>query len=199
VEKFSVIKTLQAIEQANVVVLGLDAAQDVSDQDAHIAGFVLETGRALVVAINKWDAVDDYRRDRIRQDIARKLAFLGFARFLPVSALKAEGIAGLLKSVDAAYAAATADLSTPRLTRTMQAAVARQAPPRSGASRPKLRYAHQGGTNPPVIVIHGSALDAIPASYVRYLERSFMEAFKLQGTPLRIQFRSAHNPYAPRA
>lgn len=198
VEKFSVIKTLQAIQEANVIVLVLDAAQDISEQDAHIAGFVLEAGRALVVAINKWDAVDDYRRDRLKQDIARKLAFLGFARFHQISALRAEGINGLLKSVDAAYAAATANLSTPRLTRTMQQAVARQAPPRSGLARPKMRYAHQGGMNPPIIVIHGNALDDIPAAYVRYLERSFMEAFKLQGTPLRIQFRTTQNPFAAR-
>ncbi len=198
VEKFSVIKTLQAIEEANVIVLVLDAAQDISEQDAHIAGFVLEAGRALVVAINKWDAVDEYRRDRLKQDIARKLAFLGFARFHQISALRAEGINGLLKSVDAAYAAATANLSTPRLTRTMQQAVARQAPPRSGLARPKMRYAHQGGMNPPIIVIHGNALDDIPAAYVRYLERSFMEAFKLQGTPLRIQFRTTQNPFAAR-
>ncbi|NMG64840.1 ribosome biogenesis GTPase Der [Azoarcus indigens] len=196
VEKFSVIKTLQAIQESNVVVLVLDAAQDISDQDAHIAGFVLDTGRALVVAVNKWDAVDDYRRERLKEDMARKLGFLSFARFHQISALRAEGINGLLKSVDGAYAAAMANLSTPRLTRTMQAAVAKQAPPRHGSARPKLRYAHQGGMNPPVIVIHGNALENIPNSYVRFLERTFMEAFKLQGTPLRIQFRTAHNPYA---
>ena len=198
VEKFSVIKTLQAIQEANVIVLVLDAAQDISDQDAHIAGFALEAGRALVVAINKWDAVDDYQRERLKLEIARKLAFLGFARFHQISALKSQGIAGLLKSVDAAYAAATANLPTPQLTRTLQQAVARQTPPRHGMARPKMRYAHQGGMNPPVIVIHGNALESIPASYVRYLERCFMEAFKLQGTPLRIQFRTAHNPYAAR-
>lgn len=196
IEKFSVIKTLQAIQESNVVVLVLDAAQDISDQDAHIAGFVLDTGRALVVAVNKWDAVDDYRRERLKEDMARKLGFLSFARFHQISALRAEGINGLLKSVDGAYAAAMANLSTPRLTRTMQAAVAKQAPPRHGSARPKLRYAHQGGMNPPVIVIHGNALENIPNSYVRFLERTFMEAFKLQGTPLRIQFRTAHNPYA---
>lgn len=198
VEKFSVIKTLQAIQEANVAVLVLDAAQDISDQDAHIAGFVLEAGRALVVAINKWDAVDNYQRDRLKEDIARKLAFLSFARFHQISALKSEGIPGLLKSVDAAYAAATANLSTPRLTRALQQAVARQAPPRAGLARPKMRYAHQGGMNPPIIVIHGNSLEDIPTSYVRYLERNFMEAFKLQGTPLRIQFRSTHNPFAAR-
>ena len=196
VEKFSVIKTLQAIEQANVAVLVLDASQDVSDQDAHIAGFVLETGRALVVALNKWDDVDDYRREQLRNDMARKLHFLDFARTHTISALKAQGIAGLLKSVDNAFAAAMAKLSTPRLTRTLQEAVTKQAPPKSRMFRPKLRYAHQGGSNPPIVVIHGSGLDNVPASYTRYLMRTFMEAFKLQGTPLRIQFRSSSNPYA---
>ncbi len=196
VEKFSVIKTLQAIERCNVVVLVLDAAQDISDQDAHIGGFVLDSGRALVVAVNKWDAVDDYRRERIKADISRKLGFLSFARFHYISALKGSGVAVVLKSVDAAFAAAMSDLSTPRLTRTLQVAVAKQAPPRHGVFRPKMRYAHQGGSNPPVVVIHGSALDQVPASYVRFLERSFIEAFKLQGTPLRIQFKTAHNPYA---
>ncbi|MCK0506817.1 ribosome biogenesis GTPase Der [Aromatoleum anaerobium] len=195
VEKFSVIKTLQAIEQANVVVLVLDASQDISDQDAHIAGFILEAGRALVVAVNKWDDVNDYRRELIKQDLARKLNFLSFARFHYISALKGAGVAAVMKSVDAAYAAAMVNLSTPRLTRTMQAALAKQAPPRHGVFRPKMRYAHQGGNNPPVVVIHGAALDHVPTSYVRYLERTFMEAFKLQGTPLRIQFRTAHNPF----
>jgi len=196
VEKFSVIKTLQAVERCNVVVLVLDASQDISDQDAHIGGFVLEAGRALVVAVNKWDAVDDYRREQIKLDVARKLGFLAFARFHYVSALKGSGVGVVMTSVDAAYGAAMANLSTPLLTRTLQAAVAKQAPPRHGVFRPKLRYAHQGGSNPPIVVIHGSALDHIPASYSRFLERTFMEAFKLQGTPLRIQFKTAHNPYA---
>jgi GTP-binding protein len=199
VEKFSVIKTLQAIEGANVAVLVLDAAQDISDQDARIAGFVLETGRALVVAVNKWDAVDNYRRERIKEDMARKLGFLSFARLHNISALKANGLDALLKSVDAAYGAAMSKLSTPRLTRALQTALARQAPPRAGSVRPKLRYAHQGGMNPPVIVIHGTSLESVPDTYVRYLERMFMETFKLQGTPLRIQFRTTHNPYADKA
>lgn len=196
VEKFSVIKTLQAIQEANVVVLVLDAAQDISDQDAHIAGFVVDAGRALVVAINKWDAVDDYRRSRLKEDVVRKLGFLSFARQHQISALNAQGVAGLLKSVDAAYAAAMVKLPTPKLTRILQMAVAKQQPPRAGVSRPKLRYAHQGGSNPPIIVIHGNSVKDVPDSYVRYLERTFMEAFKLQGTPLSIQFRAAHNPYA---
>ncbi|QID18579.1 ribosome biogenesis GTPase Der [Nitrogeniibacter mangrovi] len=196
VEKFSVIKTLKAVEEANVVVLVLDASQDISDQDAHIAGFVLDAGRALVVAINKWDTVDEYRRERLKDALAHKLHFLGFARTHYISALKSQGIGGLLRSVDGAYAAAMAKLSTPRLTRTLQEAVTKQAPPRSGGFRPKMRYAHQGGSNPPVIVIHGTGLDKVPDSYTRYLSRTFMDAFRLQGTPLRIQFRSTSNPFA---
>ncbi|HLW05226.1 MAG TPA: ribosome biogenesis GTPase Der [Azoarcus sp.] len=198
VEKFSVIKTLQAIERANVAVLVLDAAQDIADQDAHIAGFIVDEGRALVVAVNKWDAVDDYRREIIKREIEHKLGFLSFARFHYVSALKGSGLGAIMKSVDAAYAAAMSNLSTPRLTRVLQAAVSKQEPPRHGPFRPKLRYAHQGGSNPPVVVIHGTALERVPASYTRYLERSFVEAFNLKGTPLRIQYRTAHNPYSPK-
>ena len=196
VEKFSVIKTLQAVEQANVVVLMVDASQDISDQDAHIAGFCIEAGRALVLAVNKWDVVDDYVRERVRLEIARKLNFLGFAKVHTVSALKGQGIAGVLTSVDKAYAAAMAKLPTPKLTRVLQLAVQKQTPPRHGVFRPKLRYAHQGGSNPPIIVIHGNALDHVPDSYTRYLEKTFIEAFKLQGTPVRIQYKSSKNPYA---
>ena len=195
IEKFSVIKTLQAIEASNVVLLMLDARAEISDQDAHIAGFVLETGRALVVAVNKWDGLDDDQRDRIRRDFERKLRFLAFARMHTVSALRNQGVNALLKSVDAAHAAAFAKLSTPRLTRELHAAVEQQPPPRKGIFRPKLRYAHQGGQNPPRIIIHGNALDAVPDSYRRYLETRFRTAFKLEGTPLRIEFKSSRNPY----
>lgn len=195
IEKFSVIKTLQAVEEANVVVLMVDATQEISDQDAHIAGFAIDAGRALVVAVNKWDAVDEYRRERIKIDIARKLNFLGFAKVHNISALNGQGIAGILNSVDRAYAAAMAKLSTPKLTRVLMAAVEKQTPPRHGAFRPKLRYAHQGGSNPPVVVIHGTALEHVPASYTRFLEHYFLDAFKLQGTPLRIQYKTSKNPY----
>ena len=196
VEKFSVIKTLQAIEAANVAVLMLDASQDVSDQDAHIAGFIVESGRALVIAVNKWDVVDSYRREQIKLDINRKLNFLGFARLHFISALNGEGISGVLTSVDKAYAAAMMKLTTPKLTRALQNALEKQQPPRHGLFRPKMRYAHQGGSNPPIIVIHGNALDNIPESYTRFLERSFMEAFKLKGTPLRILYKTTKNPFA---
>ncbi len=196
IEKFSVIKTLQSIEAANVVIFVLDASQDISDQDAHIAGFCVEAGRAMVIAVNKWDSVDDYRRERAKMDMARKLNFLGFAKVHYISALKGEGINPLLASVDAAYAASMVRMPTPKLTRLLQAAIEKQAPPRHGIFRPKLRYAHQGGNNPPVIVIHGNALDHVSDAYRRYLERTFMEAFKLKGTPLRVEFRTTRNPYA---
>ncbi|NLD71069.1 MAG: ribosome biogenesis GTPase Der, partial [Limnobacter sp.] len=198
VEKFSVIKTLQAIEDCNVCVLMLDAGEQVADQDATIAGYILEAGRALVVAVNKWDAVDAAARERLRSELARKLHFLRFARFHFVSALEGTGVGALMRSVDRAYAAATAKLSTPKLSRSLHEAVERQPPPRRGQFRPKMRYAHQGGQNPPVIVIHGTGLDKIGDTYRRYLEGWFREAFSLQGTPLRIEFRSAANPYHDR-
>jgi GTP-binding protein len=196
VEKFSVIKTLQAIEAANVVVLLLDARAEITEQDAHIAGFVLESGRALVVAVNKWEGLDDYTREQVRAALSRKMAFLGFARTHFISALAGQGLGAVLRSVDEAYTAAFAKLPTPKLTRALIAAVAKQAPPRAGMTRPKLRYAHQGGSNPPVIVIHGTSLDAVPASYRRYLETTFRNAFGLVGTPMRIEFRTGRNPYA---
>ena len=196
VEKFSVIKTLQAIEASNVVLLMLDAQAEVSEQDAHIAGFVLETGRAVVVAINKWDGLDIDQRERIEREYQRKLRFLSFAPMHTISALKGRGIKPVLKSVVAAHAAAFAKLSTPKLTRELHAAVEQQPPPRKGIFRPKMRYAHQGGQNPPLVVIHGNALDAVPDSYRRYLETRFRDAFKLAGTPLRIEFKSSRNPYA---
>lgn len=196
IEKFSVIKTLQAVEEANVVVLMVDASQDISDQDAHIAGFCVEAGRAMVVAVNKWDAIDSYHRERVKESIEHKLNFLGFAQVHYISASKGRGISGVLASVDKAYAAAMAKMATPKLTRVLISAVEKQAPPRHGLFRPKLRYAHQGGSNPPIVVIHGNMLEHIPASYTRFLEHYFLEAFKLQGTPLRIQYKSSKNPFA---
>jgi GTP-binding protein len=195
VEKFSVIKTLQSVDQSNVVVLVLDAQADISDQDSHIAGYVVEKGRAVVVAVNKWDGLDDYRRECVKRDISRKLAFLGFARFHFISALEGTGLAGLLPSIDEAYRAAMMKLPTPRLTRILIDAVERQQPPRKGLTRPKLRYAHQGGMNPPLIIIHGNALDAVPEGYRRYLEGRFRDEFALQGTPLKVQFKTSTNPY----
>ena len=195
VEKFSVIKTLQAVEDANVVVIVLDARENISEQDAHLAGFVLETGRALVVAVNKWDGLTQEQRDSVKRDIDRKLGFLDFARFHYISALKGKGLEALLKDVEAAHAAAFIDLSTPKLTRVLIAAVEQHAPPKSGLHRPKPRYAHQGGKNPPIIILHGNALDGLQADYKRYLENTFRKAFDLHGTPLRIQVKSGSNPY----
>jgi len=197
-EKFSVIKTLQAIEDANVVVLVLDAEREIAEQDAHIAGFILEAGRALVVAVNKWDGVDEARRQQVKRELARKLGFLSFASVHYISAREGRGLSELIKSIDLAYAAAMTKLPTPKLTRALMAATARQAPPRHGLFRPKLRYAHQGGMNPPVIVIHGNQLDDLPDSYRRYLERFFIDTFRLQGTPVRLRFKAGANPYAER-
>ena len=196
IEKFSVVKTLQAIEDCHVCVLLLDASQDVSDQDAHIAGFLLEAGRAVVVGVNKWDLADEHRRDRIKVEFERKLGFLGFARVHYLTATEGKGVGALMRSVDEAFAAATAKLSTPKLTRALQEAVERQQPPRKGPIRPKLRYAHQGGQNPPVVVIHGNALDRVTDGYRRYLEGWFRDRFSLQGTPLRVEFKTSTNPYA---
>jgi GTP-binding protein len=196
IEKFSVVKTLQSISEANVVLLLLDAQQDISEQDAHIAGFILESGRALVVGVNKWDGLTSDKRDEIKMDLERKLNFLSFAKFHFISALKSTGIGPLMKSVDSAYAAATINLSTPKLTRALIEAVEHQQPRRKGSIRPKLRYAHQGGQNPPIVVIHGNALEAIDDNYKRYLEKHFRETFSLVGTPLRIELRSGKNPFA---
>ncbi len=195
IEKFSVVKTLKSISDANVVLLLLDAQQDISEQDAHIAGFVLESGRALVVGVNKWDGMESDQRNQIKMDLERKLNFLSFAKFHFISALKSTGIGPLMKSIDSAYAAAMAKLSTPRLTRALEEALEHQQPRRKGSIRPKLRYAHQGGQNPPVVVIHGNALEAIDDNYKRYLEKHFRETFSLVGTPLRIEFRSSKNPF----
>ena len=198
VEKFSVIKTLQAIEDANVAVLVLDAQSEISEQDAHMAGYILEAGRALVLAVNKWDGLNDYRRDTIKREIERKLQFLNFARFHYISALKAQGLGGLLKDVMGAYEAAFAKLPTPRLTRTLLAATAQHAPPKTGLFRPKLKFAHQGGSNPPIVVIHGNAVGNVQNDYRRYLENTFRKAFHLEGTPLRIEFRDSVNPFEAR-
>ena len=196
VEKFSVVKTLQAIEDANVVLLLMDARQEISEQDAHIAGFILESGRALVVGINKWDNLDSYTRERTKVEYDRKLHFLSFANFHTISAKDGMGVMPLFASIDQAFAAAMSKLSTPKLTRALIAAVAAHQPPMNGLNRPKLRYAHQGGHNPPVVVVHGSGLANLADSYKRYLENAFRDAFKLKGTPLRVDLKQATNPYA---
>jgi GTP-binding protein len=177
-----------------VVVLVLDARQDISDQDAHIAAFIRESGRALVVAVNKWDGLDLTLREQIKGALESQLSFIDFRALSLRLGAQGQGLETLFRSVDAAHKAAIVNLPTPQLTRALIEAVARQAPPRSGQFRPKLRYAHQGGRNPPLIVIHGNALDKVPESYRRYLEHAFREVFKLQGTPLQIQFNVSSNP-----
>ena len=200
VEKFSIVKTLQAIEDSNVAVLVLDSVEGVSEQDAHVAGYILERGRAVVVAVNKWEAADKSARERIKGELVWKLGFLGFAEQLFISAKSGKGVGDVLRAVDGAYAAAMAKLSTPKLTRALIAAVERQMPPhRRGYSRPKMRYAHQGGSNPPRIVIHGNSLQHVTDAYKRYLEGWFRDAFKLAGTPLRIELRTGRNPYAEKS
>ena len=195
IEKFSVIKTLQAIADANVVVLLLDATQGVTDQDAHIAGYILDSGRAVVIAINKWDAVDSYQRQMLDRSIEARLAFLKFAPLINISALKRQGLGPLWKSIQDAHASANRKMPTPVLTRLLMEAVEHQQPRRDGMYRPKMRYAHQGGMNPPIIVVHGTSLDHVTDAYKRFLEGRFRDHFKLVGTPLKIEMRSGRNPF----
>jgi GTP-binding protein len=191
-----VVKTLQAIESANVVLLLLDATQGVTDQDAHIAGYILESGRAVVVAVNKWDAVDDYQRQLLERSIETRLAFLKFASLHFISAKNRQGLGPLWASIVQAHKAATCKMSTPVLTRLLLEAVQFQSPKRAGMFRPKMRYAHQGGMNPPVIVIHGNSLEHVTDAYKRFLEGRFRKEFDLVGTPLRIEMKTSHNPFA---
>ncbi len=198
IEKFSVIKTLQAMAAANVVLLVLDAHQGVSEQDATLAGHVIESGRALVVVINKWDGLESSQRDQVKSDLERKLPFLEFAEVHYISALHGTGVGLLMKAVDAAYRAAISDLKTSDLTRILEQAVIEHQPPMVHGRRIKLRYAHQGGRNPPLIVIHGNQAEATPATYQRYLMNRFRKVFKLWGTPVRIEFRTGGNPFEGR-
>lgn len=195
IEKFSVVKTLQAIESAHVVLLLIDATQGVTDQDAHIAGFVLEAGRAVVIAVNKWDAVDAYQRELVKRSIETRLGFLKFAPLHLISATKRQGLGPVWESMAQAYRSAHCKMPTPVLTRLLLEAVQFQTPKKNGMYRPKLRYAHQGGMNPPIIVIHGNSLEHVTEVYKRYLEGRFRKAFDLVGTPLRIEMKSASNPY----
>jgi GTP-binding protein len=196
IEKFSVVKTLQAIESANVVLLLLDATQGVTEQDAHIAGYILESGRAVVLAVNKWDAVDDYEREQVQRQIETRLAFLKFAPLHFISAKKRQGLGPVWKAIADAYRSAMVKMPTPVLTRLLQEAVQFQSPKRAGMFRPKLRYAHQGGMNPPVIVVHGNSLEHVTDAYKRFLEGRFRKEFNLTGTPLRIEMKTSKNPYA---
>ncbi len=196
IEKFSVIKTLQAIEDANVVIFVVDATEGVSDHDVQLASFVQDAGRALVICLNKWDIADADARKKLKEDCERKLYFVDYAETLTISARTKQGLDKVMATVNRAHGSAFKKLTTPKLTRALQDAVVKQQPPRSGTVRPKLRYAHQGGSNPPVVVIHGTSLDKIGATYLRFLERFMIDAFELKGTPLRLEMRTGHNPYA---
>ena len=196
IEKFSVVKTLQAIESASVVLLLIDATQGVTDQDAHIAGYILESGRAVVVAVNKWDAVDDYQRELVRRSLETRLGFLKFAALHMISAQKRQGLGPVWDSIAQAHRAANRKMPTPVLTRLLLEAVQFQTPKKNGAYRPKLRYAHQGGMNPPIIVVHGNSLEHVTETYKRFLEGRFRKEFNLIGTPLRIEMKSSTNPFA---
>ena len=196
IEKFSVVKTLQAIESASVVLLLIDATQGVTDQDAHIAGYILESGRAVVVAVNKWDAVDDYQRELVRRSLETRLGFLKFAALHMISAQKRQGLGPVWDSIAQAHRAANCKMPTPVLTRLLLEAVQFQTPKKNGAYRPKLRYAHQGGMNPPIIVVHGNSLEHVTETYKRFLEGRFRKEFNLIGTPLRIEMKSSTNPFA---
>lgn len=198
IEKFSVVKTLQAIADANVVLLLIDATQGVSEQDAHIAGYILESGRSVVIALNKWDATDEYQREQLQRSVETRLAFLKFAPVLHISAKRRTGLTAVWKALLDAHASATVKMPTPVLTRLLQAAVEHQAPRREGRFRPKMRYAHQGGMNPPIVVIHGTSLEHVTDAYKRYLEGRFRDHFKLVGTPMRIEMRSGKNPFDER-
>ena len=195
IEKFSVIKTLQAIDAANVVILVLDAQLEISEQDANLAGYIADKGRALVVAVNKWDGLDEHDRSQIKEQLDRRLPFLDFATTTCISALHGSGVGDLFPLVIAAYRAATQELPTPRLSGLLEQAVQKHQPPLVHGRRIKLRYAHQGGRNPPVIVIHGNQTERVPAAYKRYLSRFFRDALSLSGTPVRIEFRTGSNPY----
>ena len=196
IEKFSILKAIQSINDCNVVLLVLDAHSDIAEQDATIVGYALDAGKAIVVVINKWDSINEEQRNEVKENIKRKLNFLDFAYFNFISALFNKGVSDIFKSINLSYEAAFAKLSTPKITRVLLEAIKRQPPAFKGQFRPKLRYAHQGGVNPPIIIVHGNSLDFIAKSYTKYLERSFRQAFNLKGTPLRIEYKITTNPYA---
>ena len=198
IEKFSIVKALQAIEQAQVVIAVLDAQEGVTEQDVSLLGLVLERGRALVIVTNKWDGLPADQRKKVRDDLERRLPFLDFAERITVSALHGTAVGDLLPAVERAYSAAMRDLSTTELTRELEAAVMEHAPPMIRGRRIRLRYAHQGGRNPPVIVVHGNQTEKLPETYRRYLVNRFRKAFKLKGTPVRMAFKTSDNPYKGR-
>jgi len=198
VEKFSVIKALQAIQDAHVVILVLDAREGIVDQDLHLLGFVLEAGRALVIAVNKWDGMEPNEKNAVKRELQRRLNFINFAKIHFISALHGTAVGDLYGSIEKAHKSAEIEMTTSELTRILENAVNAHALPLSRGRRIKLRYAHQGGSHPPTVVIHGNQTDNVPDSYKRYLENTFREALRLEGTPIRIEFKTGRNPYAGR-
>ena len=198
VEKFSVIKSMQAIDESNVVVMMIDSQREVADQDLHLLGYILEAGRALVMVFNKWDGLDEYQRDNIKKDIEKQLGFTEFAEMFFISALHGSNVGLLYDAIGRAYASAIRKISTPELTRLLEKAVDKHPPPLVGGRRIKLRYAHQGGMNPPRVVIHGNQTDLLPVSYKRYLSRFFIKSLKIVGTPVKVEFKSGENPFEGR-
>ena len=196
VEKFSVIKTLQAIQDANVVLLTIDARENISDQDLSLLGFILNAGRSLVIVVNKWDGLNQEVKDRVKSELDRRLDFIDFARVHFISALHGSGVGNLFESVKEAYECATQKMTTSMLTRILQIAVDEHQPPMIGGRRVKLKYAHPGGYNPPIIVIHGNQVDKLPDSYKRYLSNHFRRSLKIIGSPIRLQFQEGNNPFA---
>lgn len=195
IEKFSIIKTLQSIQEAHVCLMLFDAKEGVTAQDLHLLGFIIQSGKALVIVVNKWDGLDEEHKERVRQDISRRLIFLNFAKIRYISALHGSGVGLLFKDIDQAYASATRKFSTPKLTQLLQDIIQEHAPPLVNGRRIKMRYAHAGGHNPPLIIIHGNQLEAVPDSYKRYLTKAFTTQLDLFGTPLKIEFKSGQNPY----
>ena len=196
VEKFSIVKTLQSVGDANVVVLLIDAHEGLVDQDMHLMGSAIDAGRALVVAINKWDGLETDKKDWIKSELKRRLRFVEFADIHFISALHGTGVGHLYESIGNAYSSATDKLSTNRLTKILEDAVIDHQPPLVRGRRIKMRYAHAGGRNPPVIVIHGNQVEDIPNHYTRYLENTFRRVLDLHGTPVKIEYRSGDNPFA---
>ncbi len=195
IEKFSVIKTLQSIAESNVCLMLVDAQEGLTEQDMHLLGFIVESGKALVIAINKWDGLEEEHKEHVRQELERRLHFVNFAKIRFISALHGSGVGGLFKDIRQAYTSATQALSTPQLTRLLQDLTTQHTPPLVNGRRIKLRYAHAGGHNPPIIVIHGNQLEALPASYRRYLQKAFTEKLGMVGTPLKLEFKSSNNPF----
>ena len=196
IEKFSVIKTLQAIQDANVVIFVVDAREGIVEQDLHLLGFVLEAGRALVIAVNKWDGMENEEKEFVKIELQRRLIFAQFADLHFISALHGSGVGLLYKSVDKAFESAMTKIPTRRMTEILEDAVTEHQPPMVNGRRIKLRYAHLGGSNPPIIVVHGNQVDRIPRSYTRYLENTYRKVLKLAGTPIRVEYKGGDNPYS---